>query len=246
MPLSKYRAMYLFRFGEPLNNSWRRRRQWILALCGVANPRRSQATAAVCALHSAQIRRACSAPGIVQRFLGRLAAAALPLALLAGCNSLDGVATGVARAVTPYRVEVVQGNFVSREQVQAVQPGMGRQQVRDILGTPLVASVFHAERWEYAFTINRPGVPPQVLRLTVFFDGERLARVEGDEMPSEAEFVASLTSSISTAKAPPLQASEAQLARWQAAASAAAQQQMGDAAPPPAGARQYPPLEPQP
>jgi len=176
---------------------------------------------------------------------GSLAAAVFSAALLAGCNSLDGVATGVARAVTPYRVEVVQGNFVSREQVQAVQPGMGRQQVRDILGTPLVASVFHAERWEYAFTINRPGVPPQVLRLTVFFDGERLARVEGDEMPSEAEFVASLTSSISAAKAPPLQASEAQLARWQAA-SAAAQQQPGEAAPPPAGARQYPPLEPQP
>src|SRR2546427_4714257 len=55
---------------------------------------------------------------------------------LAGCSSLDGAAHRVANVVTPYKVEVVQGNFVSREQVEALQPGMSRQQVRDILGTP--------------------------------------------------------------------------------------------------------------
>jgi len=59
---------------------------------------------------------------------------------LAGCSSLDGAAHRVANVVTPYKVEVVQGNFVSREQVEALQPGMSRQQVRDILGTPLVTA----------------------------------------------------------------------------------------------------------
>jgi len=53
---------------EPLNKSWRRRRQMLWALCGVANPRRSPATAAVCVSHSAQIRRACCPPEFVQRF----------------------------------------------------------------------------------------------------------------------------------------------------------------------------------
>src|SRR2546427_2752627 len=91
---------------------------------------------------------------------------------LAGCSSLDGAAHRVANVVTPYKVEVVQGNFVSREQVEALQPGMSRQQVRDILGTPLVTSVFHADRWEYVFTIKRPGVDSQVRKLTVFFNGE--------------------------------------------------------------------------
>ena len=76
-----------------------------------------------------------------------LSLALLAAAALAGCNSLDNAAHRVANVVTPYKVEVVQGNVVAREQVQALQPGMSRQQVRDILGTPLVTSLFHAARW---------------------------------------------------------------------------------------------------
>jgi outer membrane protein assembly factor BamE (lipoprotein component of BamABCDE complex) len=49
-----------------------------------------------------------------------------------------------------YKPEVVQGNFVSREQVQALRAGMPRQAVRDVLGTPLVTSLFHAERWQFS------------------------------------------------------------------------------------------------
>ena len=65
---------------------------------------------------------------------------------LAACSSFDGASTRLASVVTPYKVDVVQGNFVSREQVEALQAGMGRQQVRDILGTPLVSSLFHADQ----------------------------------------------------------------------------------------------------
>lgn len=68
------------------------------------------------------------------------------LATLAGC-SIDSMTRGFAGSLAPYKVEVVQGNFVSREQVEA--PGMTRLQVRDILGSSLLASVFHADRWEY-------------------------------------------------------------------------------------------------
>ena len=53
-------------------------------------------------------------------------------AALAGCNSLDGAAHRVANAVTPYKIDVVQGNFVSKEQVEALQPGMSRQQLRGL------------------------------------------------------------------------------------------------------------------
>ena len=86
----------------------------------------------------------------------------------------------------------MQGNFVSKEQVEALKPGMSRQQVRDILGTPLLTSIFHADRWDYVFTLKRQGVPPQERKLAVFFKGNVLDRFEGDEMPSEAEFVATL------------------------------------------------------
>ena len=143
-------------------------------------------------------------------------------------------------ALTPYKVEVVQGNFVSREQVDALQPGMSRQQVREILGTPLVTSVFHADRWEYVFTIKRQGIQEQSRKLTVFFDDDRFARTEGDEMPSETEFVATLGKPYDGRKVPELQATEEQLAKFSAKAKAA---QPTDSDNEPAPRRSYPPLE---
>ena len=155
-------------------------------------------------------------------------------AALAGCA---GTGERVASMVTPYRVDVVQGNFVSREQVEALKPGMGRQQVREILGTPLMTSLFHADRWEYVFTLKRPDVEVQTRRLTVFFKDNVMDRVEGDEMPSESEFVASLATKLAKPKVPQLEATEEQLARFPKPPAAAA---AAPAAPP---AASYPPLE---
>ena len=140
--------------------------------------------------------------------------------------------------VTPYKPEVVQGNFVSYEQVQALRPGMPRQAVREILGTPLVSSLFHADRWDYAFSIRRQGTQPQQRRFTVFFEGERLARIEGDDLPTEAEFAARLESRQVPTKLPPLKASEEQLARYPARAMPAPEPSA------PAATMAYPPLEP--
>ena len=159
-------------------------------------------------------------------------------AAVAACSSFDSTTQSLAGVVSPYKIDIVQGNFVSREQVEALQPGMGRQQVRDILGTPLVTSLFHSDRWEYVFTLKRPNTDIQTRKLTVFFNGDALDRAEGDEMPSESEFVASLGKSKSPRKVPVLQATEEQLARFPARA-----------APPPAAAApapartSYPPLE---
>ena len=113
-----------------------------------------------------------------------------------------------------YKPEVVQGNFVSREQVQALRAGMPRQAVRDVLGTPLVTSLFHADRWDYAFTIRRQGTEPQQRRFSVFFKGDLLDRIEGDPLPSEAEFAAKLDNRRRPAKLPDLKASEADLAKF--------------------------------
>lgn len=163
--------------------------------------------------------------------------------VLAGCGSFDNASRKVASFATPYRIEVVQGNFVSREQVEALKPGMGRQQVREILGTPLITSLFRDDRWDYVFTLNRPGVEAQTRRLTVFFKGDVLDRHEGDEMPTESEFIASLESSKGKAKVPVLQASEQQLARFPGKAVSPAEK-AADAAPAAASTRNYPPLEP--
>ncbi len=156
------------------------------------------------------------------------------------CGSLDGTGERLANVVTPYRIDVVQGNFVSREQVQALQPGMGRQQVRDILGTPLVTSVFHADRWEYVFTLRRPGVAAQTRKLTVFFENDALLRFEGDEMPSESEFVATLGKRKQDLKVPVLEATPEELARHPARPA----KDEAAATPPTApSSTRYPPLE---
>ncbi|NDD02747.1 MAG: outer membrane protein assembly factor BamE, partial [Betaproteobacteria bacterium] len=110
----------------------------------------------------------------------------LLLGLLSACSVPR---LNVAADAVLYIPEVVQGNFVSKEQKDFLKPGMSRLQVREVLGTPLVSSVFHEDRWDYVFTIRRQGVPPQNFSLSVWFKGELLDRITGDELPSETEFV---------------------------------------------------------
>jgi outer membrane protein assembly factor BamE len=175
----------------------------------------------------------------------RIVLAAAVAALLAGCGTFDNAPSRIAGALTPYKVEVVQGNFISREQVEALQPGMSREQVRTVLGTPLVSSLFHNDRWDYVFTLKRQGVPPQQRRLTVFFNGEAMARVEGDTMPSESEFVATLDNRRKTGRIPALEATEEQLRAAAGKSPAPAPATPATAAAPatPAPAVNYPPLE---
>jgi outer membrane protein assembly factor BamE len=171
----------------------------------------------------------------------RLAPLVAACAVVAGCGSIDSATHRLASSITPYKIEIVQGNFVSREQVDALKPGMGRQQVRDILGTPLIADAFHAERWDYVFTIKRREVEPQQRRLTVFFKNDVLERVDGDLMPTESEFVATLDNRRKGATVPPMQATDDQLQRFAESNKSAAP---APAASEPAGpARTYPPLE---
>jgi outer membrane protein assembly factor BamE len=174
--------------------------------------------------------------------LRRLALGLTACAVLAGCSSFDGASQRIASVVKPYQIQVVQGNFVSREQVAVLQPGLTRQQVRDVLGTPLLASVFHADRWDYVFTLRRQGVEPQAYRLTVFFKGDTLERFEGDTMPTEAEFVASLDVASRKGKRvlPPLEATPAQLQRYAVPATSAASAPGAIPMPPTTA---YPPLE---
>lgn len=170
-------------------------------------------------------------------FSSRVLATALLAFGLAGCSGWSG---SISRdTFRPYVPEIVQGNFISKEQRQVLRPGLARAQVREILGTPLVASLFHADRWDYAFSIQRQGVPAQSFRLTVHFNGDLLDRVEGDELPSESQFAGRLIQPKSVGKLPPLQASEEDLKKFAVTPTA-------QPAPPPAPSlpRTYPPLEP--
>ena len=150
--------------------------------------------------------------------------------------------------ITPYKVDVIQGNFVSKEQVEQLQAGMSRDQVKGLLGTPLMASLFHADRWDYVFTLKRQGVEPQSFKYTVFFKGDQLERFEGDAMPSEAEFISTLSNKRKLGKVPVLEATEEQLKsaeKSKSPASSNKSEPSPDTASLPAGAQTtvYPPLE---
>jgi len=156
-------------------------------------------------------------------------------AVLSGCGITRSVSSDTFK---PYVPDVVQGNFVSREQRQLLRPGMTRAQVRDILGTPLVTSVFHADRWDYAFSIRRQGVPAQQFRLTLQFSSDVLSLIEGDELPSEAEFAQRLSTPGAKIRVPVLEATEEQLRKYPTARPSVAP--TAPQAPLPAS---YPPLE---
>jgi len=159
----------------------------------------------------------------------------LMFASLAGCGSISSMGVDTFK---PYIPEVVQGNFVSKEQRQAITLGMARAQVKDILGTPLVTSLFHADRWDYAFSIRRQGVPPQSFQLTVFFKNDVVSSLDGGDLPSESEFVDRLRAQRKAAPATNLQANEDDLKKFPAPQTPARTQ------PAPALPASYPPLEP--
>jgi outer membrane protein assembly factor BamE len=156
---------------------------------------------------------------------------------LTGCGAMSGFNRDTFK---PYVPEVVQGNFVSKEQRQAISVGMPSAQVRDLLGTPLVTSLFHTDRWDYAFSIRRQGVAPQQFQLTVFFKDDRVSALEGGDLPSESEFVDRLVVPRRVNSVPKLQASEEDLKQFPAAPAPA------PVARPAVLPANYPPLEPTP
>ena len=139
---------------------------------------------------------------------------------LTGCSSVmdttsrvtNQVSERVANTMKPYRITVVQGNVVTKEQYSVLRPGMSRLQIRDILGTPLLTSVFHTDRWDYVFTYQKQGQPTQSRRVTLYFKGETLERFETNEdLPSEGEFAGLLEGNQKAAKPPVLELSEDRL-----------------------------------
>src|SRR5260363_3993 len=78
---------------------------------------------------------------------GRLFSSICGILLLANCSLYNTVTRRAVQSVIPYRITVVQGNFVSSEAAAQLKAGMTREQARYVLGTPLLADMFHANRW---------------------------------------------------------------------------------------------------
>src|ERR1700736_5959531 len=87
-----------------------------------------------------------------------------------------------------YRINIQQGNYLDQAAVEQVKAGMTRSQVRYLLGTPMVADSFNKERWDYIYYLKK-GRTRHVdsRRVTVYFDGEKVAKLD---KPSAADAAA--------------------------------------------------------
>jgi outer membrane protein assembly factor BamE len=91
---------------------------------------------------------------------------------------------------SPYRPDIQQGNFVSQEMLDQLKVGQTREQVRFLLGTPLLMDMFHADRWDYPFYLARGNGELTTSRVTVYFKNDVVERFDGGNLPTEREYIA--------------------------------------------------------
>lgn len=95
-------------------------------------------------------------------------------------RALAGAILLLGAACTPYRIDVQQGNIVSQDMVSKLRPAMTRSQVKYVLGTPLVADLFHPDRWDYYYKLDKAGRAGEHRRLTLVFENDKLKGIIGD------------------------------------------------------------------
>jgi len=100
--------------------------------------------------------------------------------------SMTGCVKRVPMPNIVHRPDIQQGNVITQKMVNKLRPGMGKSQVRYLLGSPMLVDVFHQERWDYMYT-NHPGNSHDTEKrhVSLFFEDNKLARLEGDYRPME-------------------------------------------------------------
>ncbi|MFZ6646355.1 outer membrane protein assembly factor BamE [Undibacterium sp. TJN25] len=99
----------------------------------------------------------------------------------------------VLNYVSPYRITIQQGNFVSQEMIAQLKEGMTREQVRFLLGTALLTDMFHEDRWDYPFRIQKPNGEVITSQVSVFFKNNAVSRFDGGNLPTEKDYLAHIT-----------------------------------------------------
>lgn len=98
------------------------------------------------------------------------------LVALSGCGSWSNP----IERITPFKIDIQQGNQVTQEMLDRLKPGMTPAQVRFILGTPLLVDPFRKDRWDYVFIDQRRGKTVAQRRVSVMFENDVLKGIEGD------------------------------------------------------------------
>jgi outer membrane protein assembly factor BamE len=109
----------------------------------------------------------------------------LAVAILVGCRQNSELPA----VISPYRIDIQQGNVVTQEMLAKLKAGMTRAQVRFALGSPLVVDTFHSDRWDYIYSYQRQGKDVERRRITVIFDEDKLIRIDGDVLPVDSTLI---------------------------------------------------------
>ncbi len=106
---------------------------------------------------------------------------------LSGCGSFADVGNAIPNALDRmpliYRPTIQQGNIFTQEDIDRLQPGMDKRQVRFVLGTPMLEDVFHKDRWDFVYTVGVGSRPSELKKVALFFENDRLVNIEGDLRP---------------------------------------------------------------
>jgi outer membrane protein assembly factor BamE len=129
--------------------------------------------------------------------LGKWVVLAFALVGLTACKSMttfsEDSKSKLGKVLKPYRPDMVQGNFISKEQLERLKLGMDREEVKVVLGTPLITSVMHPNRWDYVFAFKRGDTQlVEQRQVTLIFEKDLLKKVNADDLPTEYELIAEI------------------------------------------------------
>ncbi|MCP4284271.1 MAG: outer membrane protein assembly factor BamE [Gammaproteobacteria bacterium] len=111
--------------------------------------------------------------------------------LATGCSTVrdttssigDVIPNSLARTSLFYKIDVQQGNSIDQLKVSRLEPGMSKNQAQFIMGTPILVDVFHQDRWDYYYSMQRGNGESEQKHIALFFKDDRLVRTEGDVRP---------------------------------------------------------------
>ncbi len=114
-------------------------------------------------------------------------------ASLSACSSIDidkdtwdffgnAIPKSLEKLPFVYRPQIIQGNLITQDNVNQLQPGMHKKQVQLVMGTALIQDIFHDDRWDYYYGMGIGHIELEK-HLTLYFENDQLARIVGDYQP---------------------------------------------------------------
>lgn len=118
---------------------------------------------------------------IIQRSL--MKKSLLPIAFVASL-SLTACTTIMEHLPWVYTIDIKQGNIIDQAMIDQLRPNMTKRQVLYVMGSPMLSDYFHKQRWDYVYSTREDDDQKIQKRVTLFFKGDELMKVEGDFKPS--------------------------------------------------------------